>query len=273
MKIKQYLCNVIFGFIIGFCMLIPGMSGGSVAVLLGIYDDLLWAVSKFFSQFKKSFMILSSVAIGGLLGFVSMAKIAKYLLCQAMHPTIYFFMGLILGGIFVKILEYKSSKRGLHFPMLILGAGIVFLLKIIPYDLLEFGDASLLVRFVIMVVAGLMLGGALILPGISFSMTLMTLGLYESFLNAIDKLDVGVLFPIIFSTIFGTIVLSNLLSRFMSKLPNHCNSLILGFVIASLFEMFPGIPQGSKIWLSLFLMASGVALILFFSIKIIRKRA
>lgn len=273
MKVKKYFSNVIFGFIIGFCMLIPGVSGGSVAVLLGIYDDLLQAVSKLFTQFKKSFMILSSVAIGGLLGFVLMAKLAKFLLKYAMYPTIYFFIGLILGGILAKIVEYKISKIGFHFPVMILGAGIVFLLKFIPYDLVEYNDASLWVRFIIMILAGLMLGGALILPGISFSMTLMTLGLYESFLKAIDKLDVGVLFPIIFSTIFGTIVLSNFLSHFMRKLPNQCNSLILGFVIASMLEMFPGIPKGSEIYVCLLFMILGTALILIFSNTLKVKRA
>ncbi len=239
-------------------MLIPGVSGGTMAVLLGIYDDLLSALANLFKRFIDNFLLLFSVAIGGLIGFVSMAGAVKVLLDTAKFPTIYIFMGIIIGSLFMMFFEAKSKKCVIKLPMMILGAAIVVFIRFIPNDLIAYEGASLWLRFAIMIFSGLMLGGALILPGISFSMTLMTLGLYEVFLSSLNEFNIRIIFPIIFSTLFGTIVLSKFLSNCLKKYTNGCQSLIIGFVIASLGEMFPGIPQGNVLWWSLLLMLFGI---------------
>ncbi len=247
MNIRKYLLNIFYGFLIGVCMLVPGVSGGSIAVLLGIYDELLEATACVLSRFRKSIFSLSSVAVGGMAGFVSMAGVIGALLKSAPFLTIYFFMGTIIGGIVLTIFSKEGRKIEVSIPMIVLGVGAVLLLKFVPDGALYYMGGSVWIRFLIMIVAGLFLGAALILPGVSFSMTLMTLGIYEKFLSAVHGFDLMFLLPIAFATIFGVIVLSKLLLRFMKNCPKLCDSLILGFVIASVAELFPGIPQGGAL--------------------------
>lgn len=268
MSFKKYLLYVFYGFIIGGCMLVPGVSGGTVAVLLGIYDRLLGATADILTQFKKSILILSSVALGGIIGFISMSGIIDRLLKEAPLSTIYFFMGTIVGGIVLIFFGKGSKKTKISVPMIILGAGAVLLLKFLPEGTCVYSGNSVWIRFPAMIIVGLLLGAALILPGISFSMTLMTLGIYERFLQAINDFDILFLLPIAFATIFGIIVLSKLLSCFMREYPRLCSSMILGFVLASVAELFPGIPRQKALISCLliamlgFLLTSGPALYL-----------
>ncbi len=272
MKIKKYFQNVFYGFLIGVAMLIPGVSGGTIAVVLGIYDDLLSSVADIFKQFKESLAFLSAVAIGGVLGFISMAGVVRVLLDTAKFPIIFFFMGVIVSSVFVTTFNNKSTISSIKLPMLIFGAMIVILVRFIPNDLIAYGEVPLLLRFAIMIIAGLMLGGALILPGISFSMTLMTLGLYETFLKAVNEFNIHILLPIIFATLFGTIVLSKLLSNCLNKYPDGCQSMIIGFVIASLGEMFPGIPRGNQLYCSLVFMVLGISISFVLAVFLKRRR-
>ncbi len=254
-------------------MLIPGVSGGTMAVLLGIYDSLLSAVANLFKRFLDNFVFLSSVSVGGLIGCVSMAGVVKLLLKTAKFPTIYFFMGIIVGSLLIMFLRGKTTNFVIKLPMLLFGAAIVILVRFIPHDLIAYEGASLWLRFTIMIMGGLMLGGALILPGISFSLTLMTLGLYEVFLSSVNEFNIHILFPIIFSTLFGTIVLSKFLSICLVKYTDACQSMIIGFVIASLGEIFPGIPQGTVLLCSLLLMLLGILISIGMVFCLKRKRA
>ena len=273
MKIKNCFQNLFYGFLIGVAMLIPGVSGGTIAVLLGIYDDLLSAVANLFKRFFANFFFISSVGIGGLIGFVSMAGIVENLLNTAKFTTTYFFIGIIVGSLLVMFSKYKTTNFVIKLPMLMLGAAVVMLLKFIPNNLIIYEGVSLWIRFAIIIVAGLMLGGALILPGISFSMTLMTLGLYEVFLLSVNEFNIHVLLPIIFSTMFGAIVLSKILSICLSKHTDACQSMIIGFVIASLFEIFPGIPRGFSLLWSLLLMLFGILISVGLALWTNKKRA
>ena len=239
---KKTAVNVFLGFVIGVSMLVPGVSGGSIAVLLGIYDDLLCAVSELTKDFRKNFMLLISVALGGVLGFFVMAKSFRMLLESAYIQMLYLFLGIIICGV---ILQWKYTVKEfgrVGIPMVLFGVLAVLLLRLLPQELLSFPGASVFLRFVLFVFTGLLLGGALILPGVSFSLMLVILGIYDEFVAAVEQLDFRFLFPLALCTLFGVIVLSKVLHGFLKRSPLQCHSLILGFVLASLVEVYPGLP-------------------------------
>lgn len=271
MKIREYFLNTLAGFFIGIFMLVPGVSGGTIAILIGIYDRLLDAVSSLFWNFKSSIKLLLGVGFGGIIGFASMAGVLTFLLQRAKLPTVYFFIGIIVAGIFILIFDWR--KRGVDVFMIFLGCGIVGLLHCLPFDVFIYNDMSVASKFMVIILAGLLLGAALILPGISFSVTLMSLGLYEKFLQAIQTLDVYFLLPIAFSTLFGVILLAKLLANFMRKYSKRCYGLILGFVIASLAEIFPGYPKGEEIIWCIIAALCGCAISVVISFATKRKRA
>lgn len=271
MRIMLWLQRLLQGFVIGVCMLIPGLSGGTVAVLMGIYDDLLQSVAVFHKQPKQSMVRLSAVGMGGVIGFVIMSDAVRSLLSVAYMQTVYLFMGVVLGGLLLQFIDTGGMKN-ISIPMIAVGLLTVFLLTLLPKDILHYSGDVIIVRLVFFVLAGLLLGAALILPGISFSLMLVTLGMYEEFLSAISGRQWSVLLPLMFSVMFGVLVLAKVLSVFMKQAPKYCNSLILGFVAASIAEIFPGVPTGTALPVSLILFLIGVAVCIF-GVNRIKKRA
>ena len=247
MKFNKICRNFLIGFLIGVCMLVPGVSGGTVAVVAGIYNDLLQAVSNFFADAKRNFAFLASVAVGGIVGFFAMSGGLEWLLEHARMPTVYFFIGVIIGGTIGILFEMGRNGENINIPMVLLGAAIVALLGFLPKEIFDFSDVGLIFKFVCFVISGILLGAALILPGISFSLMLVTLGLYDGFLDALRTFDIRILLPLMSATMFGVIVLTKVLALFMNKAPRYCNSLIIGFVFASVAQIYPGIPHGQMI--------------------------
>ncbi len=259
--IQNYLKNIMLGIIIGISMLVPGVSGGTIAVIFGIYDELLEAVGNILKRFKHSMFLLSSVALGMLLGFIAAARLISMLLQRAYQPTLYFFMGTILGGVFVLLRQnHTSENKKINYPMLFVGVLIVIGMQLIPEDFAFQSASGVLAQFFMLIFIGLLLAVALILPGISFSMMLVVVGIYTRFITAIETFDWRYLLPIAFSTLFGLLVLSKLLYLFLKNYPTLCNSMIIGFVIASLGEVYPGMPMGAGLVLCIALLCAGFAL-------------
>lgn len=249
-------------------MLVPGVSGGTIAVVAGIYNDLLQAVSDFFKDIKHNLCFLVTVAFGGIVGFFAMSGGLEWLLDHARMPTLYFFIGVIVGGTVGMLIEMGQNGEKISIPMVVLGAVIVAILGFMPKEIFDFDNTAFLIKFVCFVISGILLGAALILPGISFSLMLVTLGMYDDFLYALRTFDIRALLPLVFATIFGIIVLIKALALFMKKEPRYCNSLIIGFVFASVADIYPGIPRG-QMMLSLIVFAFGF----FVSCSLKNKRA
>lgn len=257
MTVAECFKNLYLGFFIGIAMLIPGVSGGTIAVLLGIYDTLLSAVSHFFKNIKYNLLLLGSMAIGGLLGFGIAARLIAGLLTFAYQETLYFFIGTILGGIITLYMNKSGETKKVNIPMLIFGMIVVMLIECLPNDILNYSGSSLLIQFIILLAVGILLAVALILPGVSFSMMLVIAGIYKEFIVAVKTFDFRFLMPLMFAVLFGVIVCAKLLSKFMEERPNLCESMILGFILASIGEMYPGFPMGVKLVWCVMLMATG----------------
>ncbi len=250
------LAWIIQGMIIGVFMLVPGVSGGSIAILLGIYDKLLDSVAGFFSEIKNNFKFLGCITIGALLGFALMSRLISYLLEVAYLQTIYLFIGIIVGGLWNTFQEQGGLKRLRIVPLLL---GVIFsvLLKFLPNNLMHFQGQMVVLRFLLYLISGVVLAAALILPGISFSMMLLSLGLYNDFVKAITRFDILFLIPIGLCVIFGIIVSSKILATFLKKAPDSCHSMIDGFVIVSVMDMFASVKNYSGVEFGVFLLILG----------------
>ena len=260
---SDLLQNAMIGFVIGTSMLIPGMSGGSVAVLLGVYDKLLCAFSDFFKNVKNNFFYLFSILIGGIIGFLLMAKLFVWVLGVAYYKTLFFFTGIIVGTVISQLRKTSLLYKKISWLFVLAGIGIVALMQMIPKNWFLISEATLLYKFAIFVFSGLLLGSALILPGVSFTLMLAILGQYDRFLTALNNLEISYLFPLGLCTIFGSIVLSKLLCTFLKRFPINCQSMIIGFVVASIFEIFPGIPKNENFLICILFLILGTALIIF----------
>lgn len=256
------LLLVFKGFLIGLSVLIPGVSGGTMAIVLGIYDDLIHAISSFLKNKRKSFFLLVKVGAGALLGMVLFSKLIAYGLERFRFPMIYMFLGFVVGGIPVLAAKTKTSiSRKRDYIFCVAGFAIAFLMMATPPEIMKLSTQTDVFGILFLLVAGFIIAVALILPGISTSFMLLTLGMYDTILEAIQTLNLFILIPVLIGVAVGTVSTTKILENVMHKYPRKTYLLILGFVLGSVLQVFPGIPKQMDILYSVLTFAFGVAAI------------
>ncbi len=246
------------GIVIGAAMLLPGLSGGTTAILLGIYDSMVSAVSSFRKAPKKNLIYLATVALGGGVGILLFAKPLLFLTEQWEFPMTYLFMGAVLGGIPILWREGGIQRFSLScvlYPLL--GAALVVTIGYLPQDLFQMDGTLAVVNILLLLAAGIVLAVALVLPGISFSYLLLILGLYRPALAAVESLNFGFLLPLGMGVLAGVLLTTRLLERCMARHPQGTYLVILGFVIGSLKDVFPGVPAGWELLICPLTLAAG----------------
>lgn len=254
MFLKSKIGIIYKGLLIGSTMLVPGVSGGSMAMILGIYDRLIESVSSFFKDVKNNLLFLLLFVLSAAMGMLLLAKPILALLES--YPKImgFFFIGAVAGGI-PAIYEQAQIKAfsWKTFLYIVLGVAVVTMLSLFPADNLvgkmtEGGNMT-----IFLIVAGLIAAIALILPGISVSYLLLIMGLYHELMRAISELDMAFLIPMGIGLLCGIMLLTKGLELLMRRYPQMSYMTILGFVLGSLAEVFPGLPVG---WEWIFCMAA-----------------
>ncbi len=241
-RLRVILC----GFITGSVMAVPGISGGSAAMIIGVYDDLLRAVSRCFSEPRRNIPLLLRFALGGILGLFLMAgAISKLLTTPAEVPVRFLFLGAVAGGI--PAIFRKAGVRRLNASGLVLilsGAAAVLLLASLPEGLFtpgERGFADIALQFT----GGMLLAAALVLPGISASHFLYMLGIYDAVMEKLSTLDLIPLLPLAAGTVLGIFLTARLIETLFQRHQAGTFLVILGFMLASLREL---IPQSAEPW-------------------------
>lgn len=256
------LDTIIKGFIIGSTMMVPGVSGGSMAMVLGIYGKLITAVSSFFKDIKNNLKFLIQFSIFALIGIVLCAKPILGVIDRFPRIAMFFFIGLVFGS--VPMLYKKAQiKKFSFFDLLYFIIGIIVVLSCQLIPKLEFDPAAPFTASLALTqcLIGIIVAVGFILPGISFSYLLLILGSYEFIMSAISTLNIIVLIPFGLGFCIGVILLTKVLDICMSKYPEVTYLIILGFLIGSVFPIYPGTPIGWEIPLSIVAFIVGAVII------------
>lgn len=237
--------KIIKGIIIGIATLVPGVSGGTMAIILGLYDDIIHSISSFFSDIRKNTLFLLTVGIGGIIGLFGFSWIMKFLLSNFRFPMIYFFIGVIIGGIPVLYKKTETPDRRMaDWIYFAIGFIIIIVMKVYDGTIVNLANSTGVLQFVFLFFAGIIIAIALILPGISTSFMLLAIGLYDIFIDAVSNVKLNYLVPIGLGTVFGVLTTTRVLENSMNKKPRPTYLLILGFVVGSILQVFPGLPGG-----------------------------
>ncbi len=249
MKVN-FIQTFLKGLCVGGTMLVPGVSGGSMAMILGEYDRLVSSVSSFMKHKKESALFLGLFALGGAAGMVAFANPLQRLIALFPLPMMYFFIGAVAGG--VPLMYRKARVSRISFASvawLLAGVAIVLLLNFLPTGMISVGSSLAersIAGYAVMIAAGFIAAIALILPGISVSYMLLIMGIYDPVMAAIGGLHFAVLLPLGIGLVLGIILTTRLLETLMERFPGATYMMILGFVIGSIIYVFPGLPSG--IW-------------------------
>ncbi|HCX0298937.1 TPA: DUF368 domain-containing protein [Staphylococcus aureus] len=251
--------NILKGFAMGTSDLVPGVSGGTIALLLGIYNQFIASISGIFSRrFWPSFTFLIPIIIGILLAMGSLSNLFNYLLSQHHIPTMFFFGGLIIGIVpyLLKISNYKTSFTTKHYMMVIAGIAILIVITLMNNGDKHAGETltlstSLIIKYFI---AGMCASSAMLLPGISGSFMLLVFGVYGTVMLAISEVvklnfaGLPILLAVGFGVLAGFIISSKIIQYFLTHHKLMTFALIIGFVVGSLFAVFPGLPTNIVMW-------------------------
>lgn len=252
------LGNFIKGIAISISQIIPGVSGGTIAIILGIYDKLIHAVNNIVKDFKNQYRILLEVGLGAIVGIFLFSNIVKGLITDYPIAVGYLFIGVIIGG---APLMYKKASIGGIQPK----SWIYFVVGLISVLLMtgEFNDTSVTIvsltflRFIWLFLGGVVIAVALILPGISGSFMLLVLGLYNTVITAVTDFNIAILIPIALGGIIGALISAKGIETLLNKYPEQTYMLIFGFVLGSVYGIFPGFEVGLEALIGVVLAIAG----------------
>lgn len=244
-KIKDYLLISLKGMGMGAADVVPGVSGGTIAFITGIYEELINSLKsingsavKLLLQFKlKEFWqsingnFLLALFVGIFLSFLSLAKLIKYFLAEEPILIWSFFFGLIVASAIVVARKITAWKLRTIIAM-ILGIGIAYMVTVVT-------PAETPTSYWFLFLSGALAICAMILPGISGAFILLLLGKYEYILNAISSFKLDVIAVVGAGAVIGLLSFSNLLSWLLKKYHNMTIGLLAGFMIGSLNKVWP----------------------------------
>ena len=235
-KPKTFLLRLLQGGLIGLGAVLPGISGGVLCVIFGIYKPIIELLSDPFHALKKHLGLLIPVIAGGALGFLGVAKLLGFFLTRYEAPSVCLFVGLIAGmipSLFREASEKGKSKK--DYPALVIACAAVFAILIS----LNVISVSIEPNLGWNLFSGFCVAMSIIAPGMSFSTLLMPLGLYTPFVEAIGNLELGVLVPAGISALLTMLLLARAINTLMDRYYSVVFHAIIGIVIAATVMIIP----------------------------------
>ncbi|HLS07921.1 DUF368 domain-containing protein [Lentibacillus sp.] len=255
--------NIYRGILMGASDVIPGVSGGTIAVLLGIYERLITAINGFMSKdWKKQLGFLIPLGIGIVTAIFLLSHVIEWLFENYPGPTKFFFLGLILGVVpylFHKA-DAKNKFQANHILILLIGAALVGSLAFLQANEGPVIENMTTSTYIKLFFSGFIASSALVLPGISGSLMLLILGVYTTVMTAISELQFDIIAVTGAGIVLGIVFMSKLVNFFLNNYYTGTFAVIIGMVIGSVFVVFPGWPtEGMLVLMSIVTFASGLA--------------
>ena len=245
-SLKDYVVIGLKGVAMGAADVVPGVSGGTIAFISGIYEELLTSISNIhldiFKTFKKEGFkkaweklnggFLASLLIGIFISIITLAKLISWLLDKHSVLLWSFFFGLVFASI-IYIGKQITKWNAISITLLLVGAMSAYLITTLNPMVSE--NSSPLFMFL----AGVLAICAMILPGISGSFILVLLGAYQPVLTAVNEKDLTVIMVIGMGAIVGLLTFSKILKWLFTHYKNYMLAILTGFILGSLNKIWP----------------------------------
>ncbi|MGH1363861.1 MAG: DUF368 domain-containing protein [Calditrichia bacterium] len=252
---EQLFALLAKGGVIGVANIIPGVSGGTMAVVLGIYERLIEAVSNIATDKERRIeylIFLAKIGVGAVVAVGALSHLMDYLLSYHEQLTYLFFVGLIAGSVPSVYRAHKEMSPSFAAVLSFLaGAALILSFALLFPEVekskdinfeLDMSSAALGMLFI----SGILAGGSMIVPGISGSFILVLLGQYRVVIKAVKELNIVLVGIIGLGAIAGIVGFAKLINICLKSYPKETIYFILGLVIASLYPIFPGLPAGAS---------------------------
>ncbi|MBE5935631.1 MAG: DUF368 domain-containing protein [Lachnospiraceae bacterium] len=245
----DFIKNILKGIVIGVSNIIPGVSGGTMMVSMGIYDKMLHCITHFFKDFKKNIKFLLPIGIGLIVGLVGLSFIIEPAFENFPLPTNAIFIGLIVGGLpaILKKVKGNKFKMGYVIPLLIFFGLVVGLAALGEKEGVSADLTFTLWNEIKLFFVGVVASATMVVPGVSGSMILLLMGYYNPiietinlFVKALVRFDIpvllqtcGVLVPMGLGIVIGAVAIAKLIELIFEKCPMYAYYAIIGLIVAS----------------------------------------
>ena len=240
------LILIIKGFFIGIANIIPGVSGGTIALIVGVYEKIISTISHFSKNIKENILFLLPLGIGMVLSILVLSGIIDSSYKNYPLATTLFFVGLVLGGIPFTYKKIKNKKNISNWFIFLITFSLVIMMSYLgtkdTFNVVSLNNLNLMGYFKLLLV-GILASGTMIIPGISGSLVLMLIGYYYPVIELIKELTkfkFNNIFPIIIfglGILIGIILFVKLIEMLFKKFENKTYYGVLGFVSASVLAI------------------------------------
>ncbi len=232
----NFLIKILQGALIGLGAVLPGISGGVLCVIFGIYKTLMEFLADPFRKLKTHLPKLFPVFIGVAIGFLGVAKVLSFLLNTYPAQSVCVFVGLI-GGMLPSLFREAGEQGRSKASYVSLGVAMVLIFALLIS--LKLFSVQITPNFVWYLFCGFCLALSVIAPGMSFSTLLMPLGLYEPFVAGIGNFDFGVLIPGGIGALATVLLFAKAVDTLFDKHYSVAFHAIIGVVIAATIMIIP----------------------------------
>jgi putative membrane protein len=234
------------GFIFGTANIIPGVSGGTMAITLGIYEKLLNMFGHFFVDLKENISFAIPFILGLASAIIVMSNVISYALNNYQLATVLLFVGLIIGGMPPLLQKIKRSRFKSNYLYLVISFLIVIVFTL-------FGNVNNtvnldlnIITLLSLLIVGIVASSAMVIPGISGSFVLMLIGYYKPIIDIIKDIfnsdnifyNTSILLFLGIGIIIGIVLISRLIKHLLFKYETKTYYAIIGFVLASIISIF-----------------------------------
>ena len=256
----DYIKNFFNGMAFGITETVPGVSGGTIAIILGFYDKLISSINNFRKDFKNSLKFLVPIGLGAVAGLMVFAKLINFMLANYSFPTMSFFIGLIIGIIPLIFLKVKQPGRMFKLSEIVLVIVPIALLVVMSHlktvsvpepaqAISEIGIPFMLYIFLVGILAAM----ALVIPGVSGSFVMLLMGIYPLVTHSVSSITTyladikntelllnicKVLVPLAIGVIIGGLAMVRLIERLLKNHHQVVYLIIFGLLIGSVYSLF-----------------------------------
>ncbi|HAB89796.1 MAG TPA: DUF368 domain-containing protein [Bacteroidetes bacterium] len=245
MSIRRYIQTFAVGLAMGIANVIPGVSGGTIALVGGVYTDIFSSLRRIDKHFIRLLLrfkwfdaikyvnggFLAVLFFGVVVGIIALANVLSGLLCAYPMQVNALFFGLILASVYT-VIKWVDERSMLTFVLFVVGVAIAMGVGFLPP--MKGGDG-----FVYMALCGLVAACSMVLPGLSGSYILLLMGSYATVVNAVSDIEFSILVPLAIGAGFGLLALTRIIAMLFERAKSETLALMAGFVFGSLYVIWP----------------------------------
>ena len=236
----KFFLDFFKGIAIGAGAILPGISSGVLCVILGIYETLINCILNFFKNIKYNFKILFPIGLGVFVGIFLFGNLLKYIFYTCPLQSKSVFAGLIIGSIpeILKKAESKSCFK-LHYLIYLTISFFIGIILVFIENKYNFSNNTNQFSYIYILFCGFMMSFGVIIPGISSTLILMLLGVYDAYLLSVSSLYFPFLIPLATGLLIGSIFCMKLIKFLLDRFYSQTFYTIIGFTIGSIFVLLP----------------------------------